>query len=496
MNATLAVAYPHMCGVGGDLFLLYFDSASGRVFALNGSGGAPALATPDEFRRRSLRSVPERGPLSATVPGVVDAWESALERFGSMSLQQVVAPAIDAALRGVEVGERLAGWIARNRGAIASDPYLRKRFLADNGDPLAPGSWLVLPELAATLQKIAQRGANDFYRGELAAELDRAVRQADGLLSADDLARHESHWVEPIATKLIEHDFYTTPPNSQGFVALQMLKLLTLWNSAQLPLDSSDYVDDVVRAKSLAFSDRDRYLCDPEFADVPVDRLTSENHLRDLASRKLAPKATSMLRGDTIFTCAIDNEQNACSLIQSIYYAFGSAFSIGETGIVLHNRAHYFTLDARHPNCIAGGKRPAHTLMASIALRNGRPAFVVGTMGADGQPQAVTQVAMRLLAGEHPQDAVAAPRFLSGRFLLEDPDDALVMEADFSDRTCADLLRRGHLVERVPSLDERMGHAHAICVRPDGSLAAGSDPRSDGAALVTELTEEPEPRKS
>ena len=487
MNATLTVAYPHMCGLGGDLFLLYFDATQDRVFALNGSGRAPRLATPDAFRRRGFQRIPARGPLSATVPGVVDAWQTAIDRFGSMSLRELLAPAIDVATSGIEITERLASWMANNQADLASDAYLRKRFLSDAGSPLPAGTRLRLPELAVTLEAVAQRGADDFYRGELAAELDRAVRNADGLLTGADLAEHRSQWVEPVAIEVGACKLYTTPPNSQGFVALQMLMLLARWNSARHSLESSDYIDDAVRAKTLAFSDRARYLGDPDFSDVPVDRLLSSAHLDELSAQSLTTAEMSTLAGDTVYMAAIDGDGNSCSLIQSIYYAFGSAFSIGTTGIVLHNRAHYFTLDPRSINCLAGRKRPAHTLMASMAVQNGRPLFVVGTMGADGQPQTVTQVVMRILAGEHPQNAVAAPRCLSGRFLLEDPDDALLVEADFEEATCEDLRRRGHLIAEAGRLDERMGHAHAICLRPDGLLTAGSDPRSDGAGLVVAL---------
>jgi gamma-glutamyltranspeptidase/glutathione hydrolase len=212
--------------------------------------------------------------------------------------------------------------------------------------------------------------------------------------------------------------------------------------------------------------------------------LLSSDYIEHLADGQPAPLAPTLLAGDTVYTCAIDADGNACSLIQSIYYAFGSAFAVNETGIVLHNRAHYFNLNEHSPNCIAPSKRPSHTLIAAMALRADQPAFVLGTMGADGQPQTLAQVAMRLFGGEHPQDAVSADRFLSGRFILEDPDDVLLVEEGFSAVTQTGLREHGHVVETVPRLDERMGHAHAIAVRPDGSVEAGSDPRSDGAALV------------
>ena len=484
MNAMLAVVYPHMCGVGGDLFLLYFEAASGQVFALNASGRAPAAATPAEFSRRGLRSIPARGPLSATVPGAVDGWQRAVDRFGSMPLSRLLAPAIETATDGAEVGEKLIGWIQRNQTELRVDPYLRRRFVESNDVMLKPGYRMPLPELALTLQRIADGGAEEFYRGGIAYEIATAMQAVDGLVTENDLAHHTSEWVEPVSAQIGEYEVHATPPNSQGFVALQMLKLMERWGSAQRPFDSIDYIDDVVRAKRLAFIDRDLHLGDPHFSDVPVQRLLGPEYIEHLAGQQATPLAPSLLAGDTVYTCAIDADGNACSLIQSIYYAFGSAFAVNETGIVLHNRGHYFNLNERSPNCIAPGKRPAHTLIAAMAMRAELPAFVFGTMGADGQPQTVAQVAMRLFAGEHPQDAVSADRFLSGRFVLEDSDDALLVEEGLSAVTQSGLRERGHVVETVPRLDERMGHAHAIAVRSDGSVEAGSDPRSDGTALV------------
>ena len=405
-----------------------------------------------------------------------------------MPLRRLLAPAIETAVEGAEVGEKLIGWIQRNEADLSVDPYLRHRLVESNGGTLQPGDRLALPELALTLQRIADGGAEEFYKGGIASEIAAAMKVADGLLTESDLARHTSEWVDSVTAQIGGYEVHATPPNSQGFVALQMLKLMERWGSAKLPFDSSVYIDDVVRAKRLAFADRDQYLGDPHFSRVPVQRLLSSDYIEHLADSSPAVLAPSLLTGDTVYTCAIDADGNACSFIQSIYYAFGSAFTVNDTGIVLHNRAHYFNLNGQSPNCIAPGKRPAHTLIAAMALRAEQPAFVMGTMGADGQPQTLAQVATRLFAGEHPQDAVSANRFLSGRFVLEDPDDVLLLEEGFSAVTQGGLREHGHVVEMVPRLDERMGHAHAIAVRSDGSVEAGSDPRSDGTALVLDPT--------
>lgn len=484
MNAMLAVVYPHMCGPGGDLFLLYYDARTAAMHSLNGSGRAPKRASRSAFLQRGLTAVPTRGPLSVTVPGAVHAWKTAIERFGSWELGRTLEPAIDAATNGVEVTERLAGWVARNSADLFADPGLRTWFFDSAGEPVQGGAELVRPELAETLRRIGTVGADDFYAGALAREIDRAVRDADGLLRYEDLAAHRSDWAAPISMTLGELDFYTTPPNSQGVVALEMLNLLKLWDIETLSPGTADHIHDIVRAKVVAFADRRRYLGDPSFADVPVSKLLSEEHARETAETSSVRDRSAVLDGDTVYVCAVDGSRNVCSLIQSIYYAFGSAFVAGDTGVLLHNRGHYFSLDETSINVLEPGKRPAHTLMASIGLRAAQPWLVLGTMGADGQPQTVTQVLLRLLAGEHPQEAVSAPRVLSGRFLLEDSDDRLLVESSHGSETVKRLEALGHDVEVVPALDERMGHAHAIVIKPDGGLEAGSDLRSDGEALV------------
>ena len=343
---------------------------------------------------------------------------------------------------------------------------------------------MVFAELAETLERIATLGASEFYTGNTARSIALAVREAGGLLRYEDLAAHGSTWVPPIATTYDEMTVHLPPPNSHGITALQMLNILDELGVTRLAPGSPAQIDAVVRAKRLAFADRDRYVGDPEFVDVPVAHLLSREHSRTVSRQVSTLAGSSVPGGDTVYLCAVDRWGNACSLIQSIYYAFGSAFTAGDTGVVLHNRGHYFSLDPKSPNVLMPRKRPLHTLIAPLGTRNGRPLAVWGSMGADGQPQAVVQVLLRLLTGMGAQEAVAAPRFLSGRFTLEDHDDRLLIEQDVGPAVLDGLRELGHDVQPVPALDERMGHAHAIVIRGDGSLDAGSDPRSDGRAVV------------
>ena len=473
-NAMLTVVYPHMCGLGGDMFLLYHEARTGTVHCLNGTGGAPGLATPAAFAGRGLDAVPVRGPLSVSVPGTVGAWEAALTRFGSLPLAEVLAPAGERAAAGIEISDRIAGWIATERDGLATDPVLRAWFLDEAGAPVPAGTVVRRPELAATLHRIADAGAADLYGGDLGRRVADAVAAAGGLLRADDLRAYRPDWTAPVATRHGGLDIVTTPPNSQGLTALLMLQAM----SPETAPGTLDYLDAFVAAKVRAFGLRDAHLTDPAHM-----RVGPEDLLAGRAPEGGAP-ATAPVAGDTVYACAVDAAGNACSLIQSLYYGFGSCFVAGDTGILLHNRAHYFALRSDAANVLAPGKRTLHTLMACLALEDGRPRFVFGAMGADGQPQANVQVLHRLLAGATPAEAVAAPRVLHGRFALEDDADTLHVEADHALAGPDALVARFPRVEVLPPHSERFGHAHAIAIGADGEVTAGADPRSDGSAAV------------
>jgi gamma-glutamyltranspeptidase/glutathione hydrolase len=473
-NAMLAVVYPHMCGLGGDLFLLYHDARGDTVHCLNGTGGAPGLATPAAFAERGLDAVPARGPLSLTVPGTVGAWEAALDRFGTRALPDLLAPAIDKADAGIELTARLAEWIAEAREDIAADPALRATFLDPAGAPLAAGTVVRLDGLADTLRRLARSGAADLYTGALARELAAAAENAGGLLRESDLRAYRPEWVAPLRIRHGGLEILTTPPNSQGVTALLMLQRM----GAGLRPETVAYLDAFVAAKLEGFALRDAHVTDAAHMRLEADALLAG------AAPPSAPPAATPVAGDTVYVCTADADGNACSLIQSIYYGFGSCFVAGDTGILMHNRAHYFSLRPDAANVLVPGKRTLHTLMACMALEDGRPRFVFGTMGADGQPQTNVQVLHRLLAGEHPAEAVAGPRVLHGRFALEDDAETLHLEADYAP-DLADAIRERHpRVETLPRRSERLGHAHAIAIGPDGEVTAGADPRSDGDAAV------------
>jgi gamma-glutamyltranspeptidase len=481
INAMLTVVYPHMCGLAGDLFLLYSDASDGRVWALNGSGPAPLLATREAFRARGLAGVPARGPLPVTVPGAIAAWAAGLERFGRRPLADLLASAARAPEDGIEITARLAGWIGHNAADLAADPVLRARYLDGAGHPVAAGTTVRQPDVARTLHRIMDGGAGELYRGALADEIDQAFRAADGLLRRADLAAFAPEWAQAVRHAYRGLDVVTTPPNSQGVAALMMLNALAVLDRGAP--GTADHVEALIAAKRFAFAERDRHVADPRFGPVPITELLAIERAR-AALAGPEPAAARSSAGDTVYLCTLDHDGNACSLIESVYYGFGSCFVAGDTGLLFHNRGHYFSLDDDHPNRLEPGKRPLHTLMATMAFAGDELRLVFGTMGADGQAQTTVQVLERWLAGGGVADAVSLPRILHGRFVPEDDPEALTIEAPFGDEVIAALRERGHAPLVAGEHDERLGHAHAIELRADGTLDAASDPRSDGAAMV------------
>lgn len=480
-NAMLWACYPHMCGLGGDIWILYYEAVTRQVHCLNGSGGAPRLATPEEFARRGLSRVPVKGPLSLAVPAAAAGWDDAARRFGTMPVADLLRPAARTAREGVEVTPKLSGWMAKDRALLAGDPGLAAVFCKE-GEPIPAGATFRQPELAGTIDRLADHGFADLYRGELAELLARGIAESGGLLSAEDLRAHAPTWVQPVSTHFDGVQVLTTPPNSQGVTALGMLNLLSLLDGGRSTPGTARQLNAFLEARRLAYIDRNRYLGDPAHVSVPVDMLSSLDHARSLIDQAQTLRGSApALDGDTVYLGAVDQWGNACSVIQSIYHAFGSGFVPAGTGVIMANRGSYFSLDSQQPNVIAPGKRPLHTLMASMALRDGRPWLVFGTMGGEGQPQTNVQVLLRVLAGASPAEAVAAPRLLCGQILTGDDDDQVHVEENLGDDAITELQRLGHKVKVVPAHDEMMGHAHAILVDGNGVLA-GADPRSDGLA--------------
>lgn len=493
-SAVLCVVYPHMTSAGGDAFWLVWDPEGGRVRFLNGGGRAAAAARLEWFAARGMTEIPLRGivPATLTVPGAVDSWCEAHRLFGRLPLSRVLEPAVTYAREGYPATARVARWIAGCADLLGATPEGRALFLP-GGTPPRTGQPVANPDLALTLEAVGREGRAGFYEGEVGRELVRYSREHGGFFAEADLAAQRATWGEPLSGRYRGVTIYQTPPPTQGFTVLQMLALLEPEDLGRLPYLGPDHVHLLVQAKQLAFHDRDRYLADPEFVPVPVERLLSPDHVSE--RRRLMDPARALewdrvaagagLAGDTVYVAAVDQRGQAVSLIQSLYGLFGAGLVAGRTGVLLQNRGAYFSLDPAHPNRLEPGKRPLHTLIVSLAFREGRLWQVMGTMGADGQPQIHLQVYTALVDwGLDLQEAVEAPRWLSGRFGLGEPRDLLHMEGRFPEATVAELVRRGHLIHRWEDWNERAGHAHGITVDPaTGTLAGAADPRSDGLAL-------------
>ncbi|HZR69901.1 MAG TPA: gamma-glutamyltransferase [Burkholderiales bacterium] len=493
-SAVLSVVYPHMTGIGGDAFWLIHDARSRRTRYLAGGGRAARSAGIDWFGSRGLKEIPLRGvlPATLTVPGSVRSWCAAHREYGRVPLARSLADALAYAREGFPVSGRLASWIDYARGEGFLNDDARALFLR-GGEAPRPGARLSNPGLARVLERIAGEGENGFYGGETALALAAFARAHGGFFDEGDFRAQDAPWGEPLRGSYRGVEILETPPPTQGFTVLEMLNLVEPHDVARMDPLGPDLVHLLVQAKQIAYHDRDHLLADPEHHPVPTDRLVSKAYAgrraelmdpkRALAWDRIPSYGT--LAGDTVFLAAADAQGNAVALVHSLYSTFGSGVVAGDTGIVLQNRSAYFSLDPQHPNRLEAGKRPMHTLIASMALREGRPSHVVGCMGADGQPQIHLQTYVALIdQGRDIQAALEAPRWLSGRFLLGEPRDLLNMEGRFPEATLRELERRGHTVNRWPAWNEIAGHAHGITLDPlAGTLAGGSDPRSDGAAI-------------
>jgi len=493
-SAVLAVVYPHMTGIGGDAFWLIHDGASEEISYLNGGGKAVASASLAALEQRGLREIPLRGiiPATLTVPGGVASWITAHEAHGRLPLTRALEAAIGYARDGFPVTARLAGFIDMMRDDLLRHRETATLFFPDGATP-RPGATLTNSNLADTLQVISERGRAGFYEGHVAAEMARFSREQGGFFEPADFVQQVATWGKPLVGRYRAVTIFSTPPPTQGFTVLEMLNMLEQFSPQAIDLLGPDRTHLLVQAKQIAYHDRDLLLADPAFAKIPIETLISREYAQGRAKlidmhstlRWDQVPAYGSLSGDTVYVAAVDRDGNAASLIQSLYGGFGSCVVAGNTGVILQNRSAYFSLDPHHPNCLAPGKIPLHTLIASMAKRDGKLCTVLGCMGADGQPQIQLQLYTAMIDyGLDIQEALELPRFLSGRFALGEARDTLYMESRFPANTIDVLERRGHSVHRWNGWNEQAGHAHGITIGPAGRiLRGGSDPRSDGAAI-------------
>ena len=478
-NAVLTVVYPHMCGIGGDLFAVVADSRS-RV-AVNGSGAA-ALAFRADHIRRVHGAMPAQGPLSVSVPGTVAAWGEMTRRFGRLPLAAAIRPAIGYAQDGVPVARSVARAIVKHRERLDKDPGLRALFLPV-GRPLAENDHLRQPALADSLRAIADLSAAAFYDGPVGVRLIGGLGALGSPLTADDFRRHLTEVVTPLTRRYRGYDVLVPPPNSQGFVLEEILGCIERGRVEPDHLGEQALM--VARLFLLASGDRDRFLADPRRASVPIDELLSPEHSGDVLEQARAGAAQGSVgraaSGDTVGIVTADEGGMWVSINQSLYDAFGSGILEPDSGIICHNRGSAFSLDPASPNLLEGGKRPAHTLMPVMVLRDGAPVIASATMGRNAHAQIHAELLMavidqRLTAFE----AVDRPRWLVGGLRAE--ATGVVAESRVPDAVLAGFRAAGVGVDQLGDWDEQVGHAQLIARGPDGHLDAASDPRADGAA--------------
>lgn len=482
--AVLNVVEPHMTGIGGDVFALIYWKERRELKGLNASGRSPYASDIKHFVDKGMERVPERGILSVTVPGALDGWVTLLEEYGSMELSELLNPAITYAEGGFPVTEVISGEWRHAIEELRDFPGLLEHYSIDGHGP-KPGHVWTNPPLAGTFEAIASKGRAAFYEGEIARAIVQCSREHGGLLNERDLGDHASTWVDPISTTYRGHTLYELPPNGQGLVPLQMLNILEGFDIRSMGSNSPDYHHLLVEAKKLAFADRDRYVSDPEFGDIPVGMLISKEYAETQRQRIAMDRASPgvdhgrEMDSDTTYLCVVDKGGNMVSFINSIFKHFGSAMVVGDTGIVLQDRGKAFSLDRNHLNRFEPHKRPLHTIIPAMLFKGEKPLMAFGVMGADMQPQGHVQVMINLIDfGMNIQDAMEAPRIRH----LEEME--VILEEPLLSQVSDELERRGHRILREGFQTNQFGGGQGIIVDPgSGVLLGGSDPRKDGCAL-------------
>lgn len=479
--AVQCVVEPGSTGIGGDCFAL-LAGEDGKVHAYNGSGRAPAALTAAVLRDKGFGQIPRQSPHAVTVPGAVDAWTRLHADHGRLPFDALLAPAIRLARQGYAVAPRVSYDWAREAALLAGDANAARVFLPGGRAP-AIGEVHRQPELADTLEIIGRDGRDGFYAGPVAQDMVAYLNGLGGLHTLDDFASAAGEYVEPIRASFRGHDVYECPPNGQGIIALMILNILSRFRAAGDPL-APDRLHVEIEATRLAYAARDRFLADPAQAGVPVDVLLSEALAEDLAGRIRLDRALTDMPSfaggehcDTVYISVVDKDRNCASFINSIFHPYGSGLLAPRSGVLLHNRGQSFVLDPGHPNELAPRKRPMHTIIPGMVLKDGQPFMPFGVMGGHYQAMGHGHFLSKVLDfGLDPQAAADLPR------LFPMPGtDKVEAEDSFPAATIAELRRRGFTI--VPS-GRPIGGAQAILIdRANGTLAGASDPRKDGCAL-------------
>lgn len=507
--AALNVTEPTSTGIGGDMFALFFDAATGQITAINGSGRAPASLTLGLLRKNGMAELPPYHPYTITVPGACAGWCDLLERQGTLSIAEALAPAIRLAEQGFPVAPITSHFWRRAAERQLKESLGGREMTIDGRGP-NPGELFRNPGLARTFKKVAESGKKAFYEGEIAEAIAATIQMAGGCLTVDDLTAHTSTWDEPISTAYGGLRLWECPPNGQGITALIALNILAGFDLPADPL-APDRLHLEIEALRLAFADTRWYVADPRHAETSEVLKTSEVYpaliSKEYAAKRrkwIDPKRATLdqKRGapvagsDTVYFCVVDKWGNACSFINSNYMGFGTGIVPSGWGFTLQNRGHNFSLDPEHPNALAPGKRPYHTIIPALVTReqsvesSGQPISThhslfsaFGVMGGFMQPQGNLQVFLALAQGMDPQSALDMPRFC-----IEDgtAGGVVALEEGMPEAVIADLTGRGHQIREVSGWERALFGRGQVILRDaqTGILTGGSDPRADGCAMT------------
>jgi gamma-glutamyltranspeptidase / glutathione hydrolase len=478
--ALLGVIEPQSTGIGGDCFALIQPRGEGKITAYNGSGRAPMAANAEWYLEHGIRSVPLTSAHAVSIPGAIDAWETILRDHGKFGLDRLLQPAIQAAEEGYVVAPRIAfDW--KNQFEKLKNGTNTERYLLPHGKPAVAGDVIRQPELGKTLRAIAAGGRDAFYAGEIAEDMVETLRGIGGLHTPEDFAKHTTEVTAPIGTTYKGLDVWQCPPNGPGITMLVMLNILSRFDLTKFAAVSIERFHLEAEAARIAYMMREEHIGDPAMVKVDVAGILArdfaEEHIKNIRMDRVLelPNVAPPMNPSTAYITVVDKDRNACSFINSIAHSFGSAIVSNKTGILLQNRAGGFRIQPGHPNCIAPGKRPLHTIIPSLVTKNGRAVMPFGVMGGQYQPVGQTHVLTNILDyGCDVQEAIDMPRGLhyEGVYQLEDGVPAAVVEG---------LKKIGH---KTTSLVSPLGGGQAIWIDWEkGTLTGGSDPRKDGCAL-------------
>jgi len=478
--ALLGVIEPQSTGIGGDCFALVQPRGEGKIVAYNGSGRAPQAATADWYLERGIKTIPLTSAHAVSIPGAIDAWTTILRDHGKLGLDSLLQPAIKAAEEGYVVAPRIAfDW--KNQFEKLKKGTNTERYLLPHGKPAIAGDVIRQPELGKTLRAIAKDGRDAFYKGPVAEDMVETLRGIGGLHTLDDFAGHSTETTSPIGTIYKGHDVWQCPPNGPGITMLVMLNILSRFDLTKFPAMSVERFHLEAEAARIAYMMREQHVGDPAYVNVDVARILTPEFAEEYGSKIRMdrmldlPNVTPPMNPSTVYITVVDKDRNVCSFINSIAHSFGSAIVTNKTGILLQNRGGGFRIQPGHPNCIAPGKRPLHTIIPSLATKNGRAVMPFGVMGGQYQPVGQVHVLTNMLDyGCDVQEAIDMPRGLhyEGIYQLEDGVPANIVEG---------LKKLGHQTAGVVG---PLGGGQAIWIDWDkGTLTGGSDPRKDGCAL-------------